>query len=97
MLAPGIAELSVQPYLALNPQDASDLGLTAGDEVQLRLRPQADVTADGWRTPPLILPLKFSGCRCASSPSCCTVLRDSLSAWQVWVILRESRCQHGVS
>ena len=47
VLAHGIAELSIQPYLALNPQDASDLGLTAGDEVQLRLRAQADVTADG--------------------------------------------------
>ena len=38
-LAPDIAELSAEPYLALNPGDASDLGLTAGDEVQLRLRP----------------------------------------------------------
>ncbi|SFU42272.1 NADH-quinone oxidoreductase subunit NuoG [Nitrosospira multiformis] len=47
ILAPGIAELSAQPYLALNPEDASNLGLTAGDEVQLRLRAQTDVTADG--------------------------------------------------
>lgn len=46
-LAPNIAELSAEPYLALNPGDASDLGLTAGDEVQLRLRAQADVTTDG--------------------------------------------------
>jgi NADH-quinone oxidoreductase subunit G len=45
-LAPGIAELSVQPYLALNPEDASDLGLAAGDEVQLRLRAQADAQGD---------------------------------------------------
>jgi NADH-quinone oxidoreductase subunit G len=47
ILAPGIAELSAQPYLALNPEDASNLGLTAGDEVQLRLRAQTDVRADG--------------------------------------------------
>lgn len=47
VLAHGIAELSARPYLALNPQDASDLGLTAGDEVQLRLRPQPDIAADG--------------------------------------------------
>jgi NADH-quinone oxidoreductase subunit G len=47
VLAHGIAELSIQPYLALNPQDASDLGLSAGDEVQLRLRAQVDVTTDG--------------------------------------------------
>jgi NADH-quinone oxidoreductase subunit G len=46
ILAPGIAELSVQPYLALNPEDASNLGLTAGDEVQLRLRAQADAQVD---------------------------------------------------
>ncbi len=46
-LAPDIAELSAGPYLALNPDDASDLGLTAGDEVQLRLRPQPDIAADG--------------------------------------------------
>jgi NADH-quinone oxidoreductase subunit G len=46
-LAPNIAELSAGPYLALNPGDASDLGLTAGDEVQLRLRPQPDIAADG--------------------------------------------------
>ncbi|HTJ54731.1 MAG TPA: molybdopterin-dependent oxidoreductase, partial [Nitrosospira sp.] len=47
VLAPNIAELSAGPYLALNPGDASDLGLTAGDEVQLRLRPQPDIAADG--------------------------------------------------
>jgi NADH-quinone oxidoreductase subunit G len=46
ILAPAIAELSPQPYLALNPADASDLGLAAGDEVQLRLRAQANVTTD---------------------------------------------------
>jgi NADH-quinone oxidoreductase subunit G len=46
ILAPGIAELSVQPYLALNPEDASNLGLTAGDEVQLRLKAQVDAQVD---------------------------------------------------
>ena len=46
-LAPAIAELSPQPYLALNPDDASDLGLAAGDEVQLRLRQRTDAPADG--------------------------------------------------
>lgn len=46
ILAPGIAELSVQPYLALNPEDASNLGLNDGDEVQLRLRAQADAQVD---------------------------------------------------
>jgi NADH-quinone oxidoreductase subunit G len=47
ILAPAIAELSPQPYLALNPSDASDLGLSAGDEVQLRLRQRTDAPADG--------------------------------------------------
>jgi NADH-quinone oxidoreductase subunit G len=46
VFAPGIAELSVQPYLALNPEDASNLGLTAGDEVQLRLKAQVDAQGD---------------------------------------------------
>jgi NADH-quinone oxidoreductase subunit G len=45
VLAPNIAELSTGPYLALNPGDANDLGLTAGDEVQLRLKPQPDIAA----------------------------------------------------
>ena len=47
ILAPAIAELSPQPYLALNPADASDLGLAAGDEVQLRLTQRTDAPADG--------------------------------------------------
>src|SRR6185312_1717706 len=45
VLAPNIAELSTGPYLALNPGDANDLGLTAGDEVQLSLKPQPDIAA----------------------------------------------------
>jgi NADH-quinone oxidoreductase subunit G len=47
MLAPAIAELSPQPYLALNPADASDLGLAAGDEAQLCLRRSMDTPAAG--------------------------------------------------
>ncbi|MDE2366012.1 MAG: NADH-quinone oxidoreductase subunit G, partial [Betaproteobacteria bacterium] len=39
-LAPGIAELSTEPYLALNPGDAVDLGLAAGDDAQLLFGPQ---------------------------------------------------------
>jgi NADH-quinone oxidoreductase subunit G len=48
VLAPGIAELSTEPYLALNPGDADHLGLTAGDDAWLLL-PQ----------PPEISPLDF--------------------------------------
>jgi NADH-quinone oxidoreductase subunit G len=44
ILSPAIAELSLQPYLALNPADAGDLGLAAGDEVQLRFTARPDIT-----------------------------------------------------
>jgi NADH-quinone oxidoreductase subunit G len=37
VLAPAIAELAAQPYLALNPADAAELGLAAGDESRLQL------------------------------------------------------------
>ncbi|ABB74321.1 NADH dehydrogenase subunit G [Nitrosospira multiformis ATCC 25196] len=46
ILAPGIAELGAQPYLALNPEDADALELAAGDEVQLRLKAQGDAQVD---------------------------------------------------
>ena len=46
-LAPNIAELSAGPYLALNPGDAGDLGLRRVMTVQLRLRPQPEIAADG--------------------------------------------------
>ena len=36
-LAPAIAELAARPYLALNPEDAAELGLAAGDSAQLQL------------------------------------------------------------
>lgn len=36
-LAPGIADLATKPYLALHPDDAAELGLTAGDDLQVRL------------------------------------------------------------
>jgi NADH-quinone oxidoreductase subunit G len=36
-LAPGIAELAARPYLALNPEDAAELGLAAGNSAQLQL------------------------------------------------------------
>ncbi|MEO8741534.1 MAG: NADH-quinone oxidoreductase subunit NuoG [Casimicrobiaceae bacterium] len=36
-LAPGIAVLAAKPYLALNPDDAAELGVDTGDETQLRL------------------------------------------------------------
>lgn len=36
-LAPGIADLVTKPYLALHPDDAAELGLTAGDDLQVRL------------------------------------------------------------
>lgn len=36
-LAPAIAELAATPYLALNPDDAVELGLTAGEDSQLQL------------------------------------------------------------
>ena len=36
-LAPGIAELAARPYLALNPEDAAELGLVAGNSAQLQL------------------------------------------------------------
>ncbi len=39
-LAPGIAELSTEPYLALNPDDAVDLRLAAGDDAQLLFGPE---------------------------------------------------------
>ncbi len=35
VLTPGIAELSPAPYIALNPRDADDLGIKAGEEVGL--------------------------------------------------------------
>jgi NADH-quinone oxidoreductase subunit G len=35
VLSPGIAELSPQPYAALNPEDASSLKADAGQEVEL--------------------------------------------------------------
>jgi NADH-quinone oxidoreductase subunit G len=40
ILAPGIAELSTEPYLALNPDDAVDLRLAAGDDAQLLFGPE---------------------------------------------------------
>jgi NADH-quinone oxidoreductase subunit G len=36
-LAPPIAELAAKPYLALNSQDAAELGLAAGNSAQLQL------------------------------------------------------------
>ncbi len=36
-LAPGIAELSPQPYVALGPEDAAELGLGAGDAAQVQV------------------------------------------------------------
>ena len=36
-LAAAIAELAAKPYLALNPQDAAELGLAAGNGAQLQL------------------------------------------------------------
>ncbi|SEK84737.1 NADH-quinone oxidoreductase subunit NuoG [Nitrosovibrio tenuis] len=40
ILAPPIAELSTEPYLALNPDDAVDLRLAAGDDAQLLFGPE---------------------------------------------------------
>mgnify|MGYP001557386501 FL=1 len=37
VLAPAIAELAARPYLALNPEDAVELGLAAGNSAQLQL------------------------------------------------------------
>ena len=37
-LAPALAELAAKPYLALNPDDAAELGLAAGDDSQLQLQ-----------------------------------------------------------
>jgi len=37
VLAPAIAELAAKPYLALNPEDAAELGLAAGASVLLQL------------------------------------------------------------
>ncbi|MGH8802469.1 MAG: NADH-quinone oxidoreductase subunit NuoG, partial [Casimicrobiaceae bacterium] len=37
VLSPGIAELAARPYLALNADDAGELGLSAGDMAQLHL------------------------------------------------------------
>jgi NADH-quinone oxidoreductase subunit G len=37
ILSPGIAERSPQPYLALNPEDASGLRVNDGDEIELAL------------------------------------------------------------
>ncbi|MGH8762762.1 MAG: molybdopterin-dependent oxidoreductase, partial [Nitrosospira sp.] len=36
-LAPGIADLVTGPYLALHPDDAMELGLAAGDDLQVQL------------------------------------------------------------
>ncbi len=35
MLSPGVAELAPQPYLSMNPQDASGLGVTSGGSISL--------------------------------------------------------------
>jgi NADH-quinone oxidoreductase subunit G len=35
ILSPGVTELTPQPYLALNPQDAARIGANAGDEAAL--------------------------------------------------------------
>jgi NADH-quinone oxidoreductase subunit G len=37
ILAPAIAELAAEPYLALNPEDAAELGVAAGDSALLQL------------------------------------------------------------
>jgi NADH-quinone oxidoreductase subunit G len=37
-LAPAFAELLAKPYLALNPDDAAELGLAPGDDAQLQLQ-----------------------------------------------------------
>jgi NADH-quinone oxidoreductase subunit G len=37
VLAPAIAELAAEPYLALNPEDATELGLAAGANALLQL------------------------------------------------------------
>jgi NADH-quinone oxidoreductase subunit G len=37
VLAPGIAELVTKPYLALHPDDAAELNLAAGDDLQVQL------------------------------------------------------------
>jgi NADH-quinone oxidoreductase subunit G len=37
VLSPGVAELSPEPYLGLNPADAAALGAKAGDLVELRI------------------------------------------------------------
>lgn len=37
VLAPGIADLAPRPYLALHPDDAAELGLAAGNDLQVQL------------------------------------------------------------
>jgi NADH-quinone oxidoreductase subunit G len=37
VLAPAIAELAAKPYLALNPEDAAELCVAAGDSALLQL------------------------------------------------------------
>ncbi|SFN35288.1 NADH-quinone oxidoreductase subunit G [Nitrosospira briensis] len=44
VLAPAIAELAARPYLALNPADAAELGLAAGNESRLQLLRATDGT-----------------------------------------------------
>jgi len=41
ILAPGVAERAPQPYLALNPEDASHLGVKEGDTIELSLGSRA--------------------------------------------------------
>jgi NADH-quinone oxidoreductase subunit G len=61
-LAPGIAELSTEPYLGLNPGDAADLRLGAGDDAQLSFGPElSEISSDFSREIPKVywLPVRL--------------------------------------
>ena len=50
-LAPAIAELAATSYLALNPEDAAELGLNAGDDSHLQLKLEKNADQPDYRLP----------------------------------------------